>query len=283
MIDVEEIIKNQHALFYENSVKEYIKMSDGAELLVIRNVYSKDVKNVLFLSGYLAIREAWSDFLDAIYEDFNLYVLETREKPSSKLKFRHKGDIFRYARDIFDTLKHFNLELNKTVIIASSNSGMYIARAIAEKLLNPVGIVLLGPIRKPNTSQKLIFVTYLLPSFILQPFLKAVTKKWFKTIVPEGIQYDTYKRYIETGTSWREKKNRQISRWDSSEDFKAIKCPTWIFGTKDDIYHPEAECFEIQKLITNSKLFQMPYFGYMHFNPDAKEFAKFVKKNIDSL
>jgi len=159
MFNFDEKIKSQKAVFQTNSIKEYVKMSDDAELLVFRNRKLDKKFNIIFLSGYAAVIEAWNDLLDSLMDDFNLYVLETREKPSSKVKFKHKGDINRLAMDINDFICSYNINVKKTIIIASSSASMFSARAIAKRLINPAGIIFLSPILKAITSKKLILLT----------------------------------------------------------------------------------------------------------------------------
>jgi len=283
MLNFDEKIKSQKAVFQRNSIKEYVRMSDDAELLVFRNRKLDKEFNIIFLSGYAAIIEAWNDLLDSLMDDFNLYVPETREKPSSKVKFKHKGDINRLAKDINDIICNYNINVKKTIIIASSSASMFSARAIAKRLINPAGIIFLSPIRKATTSKKLILLTYIFPSWILQPFIKAVTRLWIKTVLPEGVQYSTYKHYIGSLTASRAKKTRSLAYWDSTEDFKKIKCSSWIFGSKDDNFHPKNDCFLIHELIPNSKYIQVPYFGYMHYIPDAKKFAEQIDECIKQI
>ena len=157
MINVDEKIKSQKAVFQKNSIKEYIRMSDEAELLVFRNRKLDKEFNVLFLTGYSAVIEAWNDLLDSLMDNFNLYFLETREKPSSKTKFKQKGDINRLAMDIHDIIYSCDLNPKKTIIIAESSATMFLARAIVKGLINPAAIILLSPLRKAITSKKLPF------------------------------------------------------------------------------------------------------------------------------
>ena len=283
MSNFDEKIKSQKAVFQTNSIKEYVKMSDGAELLIFRNKKLDKRFNIIFLSGYAAVIEAWNDFLDSLMEDYNLYVPETREKPSSKVKFKHKGDVNRLAMDINDIICNYNLNEKKTFIIASSSASMFSARAIAKRLINPAGIVFLSPILQAVTSKKLILLTYIFPSWIMNLIFKGIIKIWIKTVLPDRVQYDTYKHYIDSLTASRAKKTRSLAYWDSTEDFKKIECSSWIFGDKDVSFHPKNDCHLINELIPNSKYIQVPYFGYMHFLPDAKKFAEQIEEFIKQI
>lgn len=283
MFNFDEEIESQKAVFQTNSIKEYIRMSDDAELLVFRNRELDRKFNIIFLSGFAAIIEAWNDLLDLLMADYNLYVLETREKPSSKVKFKHKGDVNRLALDIHDTIRSYNLNEQRTIIMASSSSSMFSARAIAQGLVDPAGIIFLSPILKSVTSKKLLLLTYIFPNWILKPFVKIITKLWIKTVLKDRVQYSTYKHYIDSITIKRAKKTRSLAYWDGTEDFKKIECSTWIFGTKDVSIHPKNDCFLIHELIPNSEYIQIPYFGYMHFLPGAKKFAEQIGKCIKQI
>ncbi|MHA1398689.1 MAG: hypothetical protein ACTSSF_13440 [Candidatus Heimdallarchaeaceae archaeon] len=280
-----EIEYTQKALFYNEATRLYIPTTDGAELLVYYTKKSKDSNrlSIFFIPGYASVPMSWNDLWDSLYEDFDLYVLETREKNSSKVKWKHKGDLNRSAQDIKDALDGCKLDPKKTFIICASSSTLYMARALAEKLIDPAGVLMIGPVRTPKLPRKLIVLAYFIPSFVLDGLLTVIGKLWISTVVPKGIQRERYKQYITTSSGMRWKKTMCLTWWDGTEDFKKISCPCWLVGASKEALHSDSETKLIQSFIKGSKYVHVPDFIYMHHLPGAKDFARTIKEIINSI
>ncbi len=281
----EEEEYTQEELFYKEAEKIYVPMSDEAELLVYFTTKGTHPKgyNILFIPGYASVPLSWNDLWDCLYEHFNLYVLETREKPTSKVKWSHKGNMDRSGLDVKDTLEGLELDPKKTIIICASSSALYVNRALAEGWIKPLATVMIGPVRTPKLPAKLIFLTFFIPSFILDGLVRFVGMIWISTVIKKGVQRDRYKQYIGTASSMRWKKTCWVTWWDGTEDFKKIDTPVLMVGAIDEDLHVDNETQICVDLVPTSTYLQVPSFLYMHHLPGAPEFTKQLIEYIDTL
>ncbi len=282
----EKIEEHQKALFYKEAERMYVPVSDGAELLVY---YTKKGKNpsgvtILFIPGYASVPMSWNDLWDELYTEFDLYVLETREKATSKTKWRHKGSMNRSGKDIGDAFKAMKLDPKKTVIFCASATILYSLRGLAENWLEePLGFIMIGPVRTPKLPSKLIFMTKFTPSFMIDGLLRSVGKLWINTVIPKGKQRDTYKQYIGTGSAMRWKKTMHVTFWDGTEDFKKLKVPSLMVGAVQEDLHVDDETQVCVDLVEKSEYLQVPSFLYMHHLPGAADFAKQLTEFIEKI
>ncbi len=275
----------QEALFYNEAERIYVPMSDGAELLVYFTKKGNRPKNcnILFIPGYASVPMSWNDLWDCLYEHYNLYVLETRDKITSKVKWKHKGNMNRSGLDIKETLEGLKLDPKKTIIFCASSSALYTSRALAEEWIDPLALIMVGPVRTPKLPSKLIFITHFIPSFVINGLLKFVGKIWVGTVVKEGVQRDRYKQYIGTASAMRWKKTCWVTWWDGTEDFKKIKTPSLMVGAIDEDLHVDNETQICVDLVPTSTYIQVPSFLYMHHLPGAADFTKQIIEFIDTL
>lgn len=276
---------SQKALFYNEAERIYIPMSDEAELLIYFTKKGKHPEgyNIFFIPGYASVPMSWNDLWDCLYEHFNLYVLETREKITSNVKWKHKGNMNRTGLDIKDALEGLKLEPKKTIIVCASSSALYVSRALAEGWINPLGVIMIGPVRTPKLPSKLIFLTHFIPSFVIEGLLRFIGKIWVGTVVRKGVQRERYKQYIGTASAMRWKKTRWITWWDGTEDFKKIKTPTLMVGAIEEDLHVEDETKICVNLVKTSTYLQVPSFIYMHHLPGAANFTKQLEEYINKL
>jgi hypothetical protein len=268
-------------LFYKESTKVYVPVSDGAELLVYYTTKKPDGYNIFYIPGYGSLPMSWNDLWDELYKDFNLYVLETREKISSKVKWSHKGDMNRSGLDIKDSIENLDLDQKKTFIIAASSATLYVGRALAAEMIHPKGLIAIGIIRTPVLPSKLIYMSKFTPSFLINWALKTIGKLWLTMVMPKGPQREAYKQYMQNASAMRYKKTKCLTWWDATEDYKKIKTPTWIIGAVEESMHTEHESKLIRGLIKNSIYVEVPDFSYMHHLPGARDFAKVIKDIIE--
>jgi len=282
----EKEVEHQKALFYKEAERVYVPMSDGAELLCY---YTKKGNNssgvtILFVPGYASVPMSWNDLWDCIYEEFDLYVLETREKITSKVKWSHKGDMNRSGMDIGDTLRGLKLNPKKTVIFCASASALYTMRGLAEKWFDePLGIIMIGPVRTPVLPSKLINFTRYTPSFLIDGLLSTLGKLWIGTVVPKGVQRDRYRQYVGTASAMRWKKTRWVTFWDGTEDFKKLKVRSLMVGAIQEELHVNDETKICVDLVEKSEYLQVPSFIYMHHLPGAAEFTKQFTEFVEKI
>ncbi|MHA1198307.1 MAG: hypothetical protein ACTSQF_03050 [Candidatus Heimdallarchaeaceae archaeon] len=275
----------QEELFYKEAERVYVPMSDGAELLVYFTKKGTHPKgyDILFIPGYSSVPMSWNDLWDCLYGHFNLYVLETREKITSKVKWKHKGNMNRSGLDVKEAIEGLNIDPKNTIIYCASSSALYVTRALAEEWIKPLAIIMIGPVRTPKLPSKLIFLTHFTPSFVINGLLRVIGKIWISTVVKEGVQRERYKQYIGTASAMRWKKTCWVTWWDGTEDFKKITTPTLMVGAIDEDLHVDNEAQICVDLVSTSEYLQVPSFLYMHHLPGAADFTKQLIEYIDRL
>ncbi|MCE7741962.1 MAG: hypothetical protein GOP50_05845 [Candidatus Heimdallarchaeota archaeon] len=275
----------QEELFYKEAERVYVPMSDGAELLTYFTKKGNHPKGyeILFIPGYSSVPMSWNDLWDCLNEHFNLYVFETREKITSKVKWKHKGDMNRSGLDVKEVFEGLKLDPKKTIIYCACSSALYVARALAEEWIKPLAVIMVGAVRTPKLPTKLVFLTHFTPSFVINGLLRVIGKIWISTVIKEGVQRERYKQYIGTASAMRWKKTSSITWWDGTEDFKKIDTPTLIVGAVEEDLHEDNESQICVDLVSTSEYLQVPSFLYMHHLPGAVEFTKQMIEYIDKL
>jgi len=281
-IDMENY--SQEELFWKESTKEYVPMSDGAELLVY---YTKkggqNKKTILFLPGYATGVFSWSDLWDELHTEYDLYVFESREKNSSKVKWKHKADMNRLGLDVKETIEHFKFDQNNLFMIGSSFGCSTSARAMAEKWFKPAGILYNGPSVKFILPRKILWLAYILPAFVLQVIGIPIIRLWISIMFPKGFQKKHYNDFLGNANAMRWKKTLSTSRWNALEDYAKVPCKTWVTLDPDDSLHTVEFVETILSTIPDSTLVKVPSYNYMHHYPGARNFAKQIKELIESL
>ncbi|MHA1686803.1 MAG: alpha/beta fold hydrolase [Candidatus Heimdallarchaeaceae archaeon] len=275
----------QEEKFYKSSTKQYVKMSDGAELLVYYTITGKHPSgfNIFFVPGFGTGPFSWNDLWDALHEQFNLYVLETREKRSSRVKWRHKGHFDRLGLDVKEAIEQLGLDLKKTLLIGPCFGASVLAHAVAKGWVNPAGFVLIDPPQRFKLPKALMPLAYIFPSFFMAIIGKPLLKLWLKATVPPGIQRTTYMEMTNNASGMRWKKMLPIAWWDSLQDYKQIKCPSWVIDAATDKMHESESTQYVAQNIEGTKYVQVSDYNFMHHNPGAKEFAKIIQGFIEEL
>ncbi|MHA1303341.1 MAG: hypothetical protein ACTSQE_08420 [Candidatus Heimdallarchaeaceae archaeon] len=275
----------QKALFYNEAKKKYLKMTDGAELLTY---YTKKGKhpskfNIMFVPGWSTAPYSWNDLWDELYQQFDLYVLETREKRFSRMKKHHKGDIDRHAKDVKETMDFYNLDPSRTITIGPCFGAAVTARAIAQKYVQPAGAIFISPTIEFPIPRKLIFLAYL-PSYFAYNILgKPLLKLWMLLTLPKGIQRKTYFELFDNGKGSNWKKCFPLIDHNTITDYEKVNVKSWIYATQKDRLHKGGDAVTISESMLNATYVEVPNYYYMHHNHGAKEFSKMVIKNVETL
>ena len=273
------------ALFYQKSSKDYVPMTDGAELLVLNSQTDTPSEsiNLVFIPGFSTGPFSWNDLWDCLYKDYNLFVVEKRELLSSKIKWKHKANMNRLAEDIENIVDYFKLDPQKTVLMGTCLGSSLIARVMARKNNTFFGLILMNPPRRFFLPTALLPLGYILPSFTMTIIVKPIIRTWLKMTMESSPQRDLYMEIIANAHGMRWKKFLAITRWDSFDDYAQIKCPTCVLGASEDRVHEDAIAREAASLIEGSEFIESPSYYWMHFHPGAGEYAAEVSKFIKKL
>jgi pimeloyl-ACP methyl ester carboxylesterase len=273
------------AIFYQKSTKEYVTMSDGAELLILHKKTDTpdDSINIVFIPGFSTGPYSWNDLWDCLHEEYNLYVVEKRELKSSKVKWKHKANMDRLAEDIENIIESLNLDLKRTVLMGTCLGSSIIGRVASRNNLQFLGLVLMNPPRKFFLPMVLLPIAYITPSFFMSIIGKPLIKTWMKLSLPPSQQREIYMETIRNANGMRWKKYLAITRWDSFDDYAQITSPTFVLGASEDKVHEDEIAREADSLIKNSEFIASPSYYWMHFLPGAEEFTAEVNKFIKKL
>lgn len=271
--------------FYKASTKTYVPMSDGAEILVYYTTTGKHESgfNIFFVPGFGTGPFSWNDLWDALHEQFNLYVLETREKGSSHVKWGHKANMDRLGLDVKEAVETLNLDVPKTVFVGPCFGATVIAHAIVKYDLHPAGFVLIDPPRRYKLPKALMPLAYIFPAFFMSIIGKPLLKLWLKMTVPPGIQRTTYLEMANNASGMRWKKFLAIANWDALEDYKQLSCPTMVVDAASDKMHESELTQFVAKNISGTKYIQVPNYDFMHHLPGAKDFAKIIQEFVEEI
>ena len=271
--------------FVKESDKEYITMTDEQEV----HCYYSNKKNsfenatIFFMQGFGSGVYSWTDCWDELHKEFNLIVMDPRDKATVKLKKKSKCTVQRIALDIVETLHHFRVNEKDVIFIASSLGASIVAHCISQGWVKPRGCFFAGPSIKPRNPKFLLYSTFLFPNFIVDKLGKFVGRKYLQNKVAEGFQRKVFYNRIENIDVARWKHCIRMSNWNAAEDFKQMNCIVYIIRTTGDKYHELESTEEVKKLITNSQIIDVPSYDFIHVNPGVKEFVSILKRYISDI
>ena len=277
----------QDLFFFKESTKEQILMSDNQKVHVFYSIKKTNLEierpSIVFIQGLGPGIYSWSDFWDQLYKDYNLIVIDSREKPSIDLKSDKKCTVSRIALDIAEVLHHLKIQKEKSVIIASSFGIFYVAHCVANSWFKPRGCIFIGPFVESNYPKLKTRFAFMLPTFFLEKFGKLIARRFLSGKIAEGFQKKVYYERVSAIDVRRWKKCSKMRFWNATEDFKKIECPVMIYTTADDKYHKQEGAALVKKLIKNSKLEIIPNYNYMHIKPGVSKFMLKIQKVISDF
>jgi len=273
----------QERTFVNNSNKEYILMSDGEEIFCY---YSLDYENrgdlvFFFVQGFASGIFPWSDFWDSLQKEFNLIVLDPRDKPTNKLTKKSKCTTPRIAMDIAETLHHLRIDEKKVVFFGSSIGVSYIAHCVSKKMVDPLLCFFTGPSIIPRSPRLIVKIILPLPPALLKIVGTIVARIYLKNRVSDGFQKQIFYERIKNVDVRRWKICKKLQDWNSTEDFSNTDCQVYIIRTKGDKYHKMEEINKTKELIKNSKIIDVPSYDFIHMKPGVEEFTQMLKKIIE--
>ena len=274
--------ETQDTIFLKESSKVYIQMSDGQEIFCQYSLGDKTKSDIVFffVQGFASGYFTWSDFWDALHQEFNLVIVDPRDKKSNKMMKSSECSVHRIALDFAEAIKFLKLDEKKLVLFGSSHGASYVAHLVGQKMITPKGCFLTGVARKPRAPKKLINFVFLFPAFMINSLGRLVARIYMRNKVADGFQKQVFYDRINNADLRRWKHCRDLPDWDATEDFKKMKNPVFIVRTPDDKYHESDEINIIHELILNSKFIDVQTYDYCHTKPSVYEFTQTIKKTI---
>ncbi|MCG3227816.1 MAG: alpha/beta hydrolase [Candidatus Heimdallarchaeota archaeon] len=275
----------QEMTFIKQSTKEQIIMSDEQRVYCFysNKHENEDKTTIIFIQGVGPGVYSWSDLWDELYKEYNLVIVDSREKPTINLEKNKNCTVQRISLDIVEAINHLKIKDKDIIFIGSSLGAFYVAHCIGQGWIKPKGCFLIGPSIELKYPEIVFRLALILPSFLLEEVGKFIARRFIRNKVIEGFQKKVYFERVDKIDVKRWKKCSSIRKWKASEDYKNINCPAYIFSTTEDKYHRVEETEKVRKLIKNSKFIEVPDYNFMRIKPRVIEFARIIKELIKKL
>jgi hypothetical protein len=274
----------QEMNFLKNAKKDYILMSDEQEVLCYQSFdqSNSDKFTVFFVQGFGAGVYSWTDLWDELCKEYNLIVLEPRDKESVKLGNKKECTVQRIALDIAESVHYLKISFEKLIFFGSSIGAVYIANNLRRKLTNPKCCFFAAPSIKPRNPKFLLKLALFLPSKFVDKLGKFIGRRYLKNKVAEGFQRKVFYSRIDNIDVNRWKQCIKLHNYNSKEDFASVECPVYLITTSGDKYHELEAVEKVHKLIKNSKIVNVPSYEYYHTYPGVKEFLNQISNIINN-
>jgi pimeloyl-ACP methyl ester carboxylesterase len=132
---------------------------------------------VVIITGWGATFEGFQEVFSILRDIPELYIIETREKNSSRLEKNASMDMSQQARDLQQTIEYLNLQNQDFILFGSCWGASIILQGLIDKSLTAPTIVVLDPMHRLWYPRWLLkYVSPYLPAFIfnlLKPIMKA--------------------------------------------------------------------------------------------------------------
>ena len=233
---------------------------------------------IFFVQGFGSGIYSWTDFWDELSKEYNLVVLDPRDKASVKLKKNSKCSVQRIALDLVETIHYLKIKEENICFIGSSLGASYIAHCLSQGWLKPKVCFLIAPSIEPRNPKFLLKSTLMFPSFIVDKLGKYIGRKYLKNKVAEGFQRKVFYNRIENTDVRRWKHCLNMHNWNASEDFKKMNSKVYIITSSEDKYHELKSVEEVRDLIQDSQIVKVPSYDFMHIKPGVEEFVRLIKE-----
>ncbi len=275
----------QDMIFFKESIKENVLMSDGHE---IPCYYSKKQGNFekttfLFIQGVGPGVYSWTDFWDELYKKYDLVVIDSREKPTVNLKKKGECSVNRMSLDILETMHYLKIKENHAVFFGSSIGVHYIAHCIGQGWIKPKGCFLVGPSVAPNHPKISTKIAFSLPAFLLEKAGKYIARRYLRNKIENVFQKKVYYDRLNKIDVRRWKQCSKVRHWDSSDNLKKIECPVFIFSATEDRYHNIQNARQVGQLVQDSRFIDVPDYNFIHTKPGVVEYTNMIENLIEEI
>ncbi len=257
--------------YYEEGVCEVIFVPiENGELRIFHHKPKNPVSKrpVLFLPGFGTSPWSWRYFSTPLFEKVEYYILESREKTSSKLhKRRRKANmsINQMAIDLGEAVKFLGLIDRDYVLFGSSFSGGIILSALLGQYLSPTTVALHDPIKDWRVQRKLTLIFMFIPPFITK-MLRPILSKIILAKMKNQSAKERYQDFIREGTPWKWRKTGIHNlKFDIAPELHTIQHEILLFHGPKDRYHTDEEYLQMAKKFPKGR------YIYMKSAPEFRE------------
>ncbi len=262
MLSVEEkFIKFMEAKYEKVASEEFVTVSDESELRILKTSAPAETRKgfvLFFIPGWASVVQGWDDVLLAAYPYFDIVYFESREKGSSKLIKKAKGDLDRLSSDIQEVIEHLKLDKDRLILFSSSFGAVMVAHGLAYDKYEAFLTVLIGASSKIELPFLTRYLVPWAPPFTLNIF-KPISRFWIKKSKSEDPeQAAKYIRVLDEADPKKWKivgKHVVFSRfWDI---YEKVEDPVLVIGMEKDKYHEIEDIKKLASLMKNSTYMDM--------------------------
>jgi len=256
-----KFIKFMKAKYEEKALEEFYTMSDGSQLRTLRSSAPAETRNgftLFFIPGWASVVQGWDDVLLEAYTYFDIVYLESREKGSSKLVKKAKGDLDRLSSDLKEVIEQMKLDKEKLIFFSSSFGATIVSHGLAYDKFEAFLTILLGASPKIDLPFLTRYLVPWAPPITLNIF-KPAARYWIKKSKSEDMEQAA--KYLRVLNEADARKWKTVGKhvvfakfWDI---FEKVENPVLIIGMEKDKYHEINNIKKIAKLMKKSSYLDM--------------------------
>ena len=254
--------------FERLSEKKFIHMSDDTDLLILTSKNTErdeDTLTMVFVPGWGTPISGWDDLLMEARKYFDLIYIETREMKSSIISKNSEYDINRFSTDLAEIIYSLKLDTKKIVLFSSSFGSIIAAHALANRKIDPLLTILVGPPSKIEMPPLFRYLVHIAPSssfYVFAPIGRWWVKR-FKSDTPE--QTARYLNIIDTADPIKWKRiGKKISFESYWSIYEQIKSRVLVIDESEDKLHQSENTKKIAKSIENSNYIDLKSNDFIH-------------------
>ena len=214
---------------------------------------------LVFVPGWGTLLEGFQDLYEVLYGRVEMYMIETREKKSSRMdRFRADFTMHRKAEDIGEAIRYLGLDLRDFVLMGSCWGSAMILQGVMDETVDAPTIVTIDPMHRLWYPQWMLnYVAPLLPVFLLRA-LKPVLKTIQLRNMHEPAQRKRVEAFIKNAVMWKWKRAAyHVRNFELFGNLADIKREIIVFNGTNDTIHDQRDYPKIAKELPGGRFIFM--------------------------
>ncbi|NHJ86480.1 MAG: hypothetical protein FK734_13530 [Asgard group archaeon] len=207
--DLDKMLEESHKEIKEYWAEDRTAMFyvpvEGGELRIIhvKQPNPKNKRTILFLPGWGVKHEGFNVLYEALYDEVDMYYLDSREKKSSKIEKRKElMSVSQSAKDIQQVIDYLQLNKNDFLLIGTCWTSTTILTGLIEKTIKEKNILLFDPMHKLWFSKFLLNISPVIPVFVVK-IIKPILKFFALLGMKEKHQRKRTEDFIDSADLWK--------------------------------------------------------------------------------
>ncbi|MHA1222496.1 MAG: alpha/beta fold hydrolase [Candidatus Heimdallarchaeaceae archaeon] len=236
---------------------------------------------IVLIPGFGSLPSAWDKLLLKMKDEYNIFLIDTREKNTAVLEKNPDLTINRFSKDIGEVIS--TLKIQDYILVVSSMSGAYTLRALSLDLISPKISFLIGPVRRPEIPDWSWPIVWLAFPFLWKILIKPLTKFVIKYFYLDRSQKEQIKKYFGYLDNYDAKKIRKTLLTQkkfriTDEELSKIKSKCILIGAEKDKAHAAEITLGVHKAIKNSEYYDLKTNIDAHGLPLVELIEKILEK-----